>query len=410
MKKFFKATEVHSIVQLHDSVDLTILKIPVSYIRNSRRENNAFVVDLSEFLSENTSKWHSAICILEKLSLVRQSQHQEIREFGDGRFSLWGNQLYFSFPKKILTHNESNLDLIVFKHEFAAELLKSLFPLISEDIELLNDLVADSANTNNTFFSNYKKSSDLLMEILLNAGLEPSGRRFGILGGGRFPFTAMRLLAEGAESVMHNDIMEIKRKFSQNEVKAILSLVSFFGNNKNLAFEKINTEYKVKDLEIEEVFFEKYLSESKFDFLYSNSVLEHVAKVQEFYASIHNNLKTDGLTFHAIDLKDHLHFFDPLRFLYLSDEEYITINTENRLRVDDHVAFIKDKFFIISSERELLLKNGVTLRFKNDEYLNVPTKDLFLTASDLKLLNKRFSNKSLHDLNTIHFSFLGKKS
>jgi SAM-dependent methyltransferase len=61
---------------------------------------------------------------------------------------------------------------------------------------------------------------------------------------------------------------------------------------------------------------------NSFDFVYTVAVLEHLDQPDSSLAEIHRVLEPNGLTIHEIDLRDH-GSGDPVRFLALSDEEYL---------------------------------------------------------------------------------------
>jgi SAM-dependent methyltransferase len=97
------------------------------------------------------------------------------------------------------------------------------------------------------------------------------------------------------------------------------------------------------------------------DYVFSNSVLEHITDLEPTATNIFRVLPSGGLTAHHIDMRDHRDFERPLEFLKIDAETWkqrrgstVTAaagyNT-NRLRLSDFIAALeKSGFRILKSE------------------------------------------------------------
>jgi hypothetical protein len=136
--------------------------------------------------------------------------------------------------------------------------------------------------------------------------------------------------------------LPIKSDFSIEEIEVFEKIIEIFNPALSKNFKsKIKSQLKnisSSDLKIfDEIGFESLpLDVQNYDLVLSNSVLEHVQKLDLFYKRNYTLLKSGGKSVHMIDLSDHLNFFDPNAFLYLTEDEYSKIATENRCRASDH--------------------------------------------------------------------------
>jgi SAM-dependent methyltransferase len=127
----------------------------------------------------------------------------------------------------------------------------------------------------------------------------------------------------------------------------------------------------LKEIQIEDV-----------DFIYSNSVMEHIKNVHESVATMARILKPGGYMYHNIDMRDHYNFNSPFLFYKYDDStwnRFLTkegISYTNRMRCDDFMeVFDKNGFEIVElrTEREKLNQKKMSSKFahKSKEALEI---------------------------------------
>jgi SAM-dependent methyltransferase len=245
-------------------------------------------------------------------------------------------------------------------------------------------------------------------------------KKIFIIGCGAEPNVAIRFIAEGIRDIYVNDILKIKSVYSEIEKNTILDLIDIFSSQKrelvSNSFIKVSeTEFKINNIRIfDEINFENLSSLDNFDLTFSNSVLEHVHNVKDVYSQISKITKVGGYAYHTIDLRDHLNYFRPLEFLKLSKNDYLKINTENRLRSIDHLNYFKKNSFEILTVKYHFIKRS---EFENlssfiketdncDKYLEVPE---ILSDIDRSQLHPDFQKYDLRELSIIGISILARK-
>ncbi len=329
------------------------------------------------------------------------AQHEEVRTLGHGRFCLWGDRVMFS--------STDGSDCRTNGREYTVEipepaLLDALLRgygdwLAGTDEALLSRFVA-STHTNNTVFNNFfLQALPWLTHARERAG---RGSRAVVLGCGQRPWAAIRLLAEGFEHVIANDLLSVDHRMPNSVMAPFLSVVSATephlvaaltphlrqGTHDDVLFEGL-------DVRGDEAFEAMNISPGSVDFVCSNSVLEHVMHPEAVYAAMHRMMRPDAVAFHCIDLRDHLHTAEPLRFLYTSDEDYALINTENRLRASDHLRLAADAGF--DPEITFLIGVGPEMRQVTSWDEVTPS----VTTGQIAEMNPRFRDHSAADLSVV---------
>jgi hypothetical protein len=110
--------------------------------------------------------------------------------------------------------------------------------------------------------------------------------------------------------------------------------------------------------------------------------------------------------YHSIDLRDHRFFDgDTITFLYEDDEEYAKVNTENRLRASEHVAFLDQNGFDIVAERNWILQSEGPPAWSNAPEAIIPQ----VTPAMRERMNPKYHSLELRDLSTIATQLLCKK-
>lgn len=134
------------------------------------------------------------------------------------------------------------------------------------------------------------------------------------------------------------------------------------------------------------------LRKETIDFIFSNAVLEHVYNLKLTIEKINLLLKKGGITYHQVDLRDHLHIRDKcyLDFLKYPEKYWRFIGDTNRIRYSQYLKIFKKFNF------DLLEINSRKLKSKG---ISIIKKDF----------NKQFQKLSNEDLSIISFNILAKK-
>jgi len=134
------------------------------------------------------------------------------------------------------------------------------------------------------------------------------------------------------------------------------------------------------------------LRKETIDFIFSNAVLEHVYNLKLTIEKINLLLKKGGITYHQVDLKDHVHIRDKcyLDFLKYPEKYWRFIGDTNRIRYSQYLKIFKKFNF------DLLEINSRKLKSKG---ISIIKKDF----------NKEFQKLSDEDLSIISFNILAKK-
>lgn len=275
------------------------------------------------------------------------AQHQAIADQGVGRYSIWDTTVYFSASDgSDPATNGKGYELFVPEGHVARAIVEAhTATLVEDDVRLLS-LIRESGQVNNTFVNNFIFQCDGALAWLDTHG-QTRGRAV-VLGCGRKPWAPLRLLASGFDEVIANDLFPVLEAFPSMAIDDLVHVLRPLRPDMADRLQSLRSDCGGKSrvrglLTRGECGFEEMSVEAQsVDFVYSNSVLEHVTNAPGVYAAMARCLKPGGVGYHSIDLRDHLHFFDPLRFLQMSKDDYAEINTENRLRASDHLRLARD--------------------------------------------------------------------
>ncbi|MBJ7413855.1 MAG: methyltransferase domain-containing protein [Niveispirillum sp.] len=142
---------------------------------------------------------------------------------------------------------------------------------------------------------------------------------------------------------------------------------------------------------------------SKFDFIFSNSVLEHIFDPQRVMENLAYCAKPWSHSRHGVDYRDHRNFDDPLGFMLLDDIEYRTklVNKDtargNRLRPSELEYWINRCGFsvaerkvreynmesYINRHRELVLNSGLSRQYANCSAVDLYENSVLYTLTRL---------------------------
>jgi len=163
------------------------------------------------------------------------------------------------------------------------------------------------------------------------------------IGPGNSYISAYNFLLNGARKVILVDKYP-RIKSNKRQQKQLIKESSFIKSKygqeslffiKNGRIDERYIEFVPKDLT-------EAVIANEIDFVYSNSVLEHIKDVEKNIKIMSQIIKQGGLLYHAIDLRDHFNFHNPFLFLKYSHktwEKYLTkegVSYTNRLRYSEY--------------------------------------------------------------------------
>lgn len=341
--------------------------------------------------------------------LPRPTVHnQHILEFGDGRYCLTGDTIYFS-PHGDATAEGHAYEVEIPDPGYVAAVARARdLEIVGSDSALLG-LTVENADGNNTCWNNYFGQGWAIVDFLAEHDLRPSGQVVD-LGCGNMPWKALRLLAEGADYVIANDLGPVMKTLPSTSVEPFLELLRRIDPH---AYQQLAPRRHSADdgrvtiegltsaggIAFEDLDFTPGLA----DLVVSNSVLEHVKAPEAVYEAMARAVRVGGHMAHWVDLRDHLAFHDPLRFLHRSAEEYALIDTENRLRASDHLRLLAENGFDVLDTRVQALdpQTGTPGPWRP------PMDDVpAITAADRAGFDPAFHHYELADLSVVGLQFL----
>jgi SAM-dependent methyltransferase len=210
--------------------------------------------------------------------------------------------------------------------------------------KLINRLVPRVYSSN---FETLNEYFELMAGHLGRAGFSINGKSVLELGPGNSYMNAYNFLSKGARNVTLVDKYPrycdtaAQRSYIQDEI-------DFFKKKRSAdRFEYLDCRTCMPDQnyirfiagDLCEIDFSE-----KVDFIYSIAVLHHVRDLPRYVRKMSDMLNSGGMVFHAVDLKDKLHFSgSPFRFYRYSDFVWDRLMTEesvtytNRLRYGEYV-------------------------------------------------------------------------
>lgn len=287
----------------------------------------------------------------------RTDLHEAIARLGGGRFSLWGNRVYFSSSDgSNCRRNRRKYTLWIPSAAEAAALRDNYLLGFSKDSAALLRALLLNAEENNSFVNNFFRQYQAFASFAEDVELtNPKDGMAVIVGSGQMPWTSLRFLAEGWSRVVANDLMPVTQSFGSQMLGDLAEILSSIGQPEqgqellsNLGRRpNTNDLYSLDALTVlsEVPIEEANIADDCVDLIFSVSVLEHVSNPPAVYAAFRRMMKRGGLMYHSIDLRDHRSFADPFAFLTMSRHEYSTIATENRLRVTEHLSLLAEHGF-----------------------------------------------------------------
>ena len=257
----------------------------------------------------------------------RRRSTLQIRKTGNGSYSLWGENIYFSASDNSdCNKNARSYTLVLIDFANDSEVFLRISEQIARNDAALLALINQNYHMNKSLFSNFFGYYDYYRSVIDRHAMLP--QKTIELGCGERPYTALRFLMEGVSRCVVNDVAPIDGKFSYEFLQHLRTLVELTMRGSghkldNIIKRDFSDVCEIKGLEIyDRQPFEDIEVDGNFDLVYSVSVLEHVMKPREVIAKMRQLLKAGGYACHSIDLRDHRDFSNPLGFLHLTEQEY----------------------------------------------------------------------------------------
>lgn len=370
----------------------------------------AFTANLSEDSAVELNTQCGLISENGKIIGPGNALHQAIRDSGEGRFSVWGGGVFFSASDNTDPNtNGRQYELLLLDLAHDHPLFREFILRLEPDDKTLLQAIAGNSKYNNSIFSNFFRYYNDIEFVLKRHRLSVPDSILEV-GSGQRPFTALRFLLEGTKRYAVNDMMKISRHFAADLIDPLRDCLCFLApplvNRMDEVLVRRDDGYELRGLE---VFDEQpiwHVGEvGPFGFISSVSVLEHVTDPRRTVDRMSALLAPGGIMWHSIDLRDHSNFDLPLRFLFMTDQEYARINTENRARASDWMKIFEDFGF------EILESNDAILTAEGHQALTLDPKSIQpgVTTKMREAMAPPFNQKDLPDLSTLMVQVLCRK-
>jgi hypothetical protein len=358
--------------------------------------------------------------------------HNQIRILGNGSYSHWGNYVYFS--------SSDNSDPRANGREYAALIPTSL------DEEKKVEALAFTKSHEPDFFravltgSISKQGAELhavytFRALCMYAKLaQVSIQDAKILEIGASPTSGLALCLglAGARHIILNNIipieLDIDANFARNislltalvtpQVRSLDEVVDFSPNGKSCRLK--SSLYSVLD-NIDAQAIPRYFPDehSKVDLIFSFSVLEHIRSLPEVLAALANISSPKTVGIHMVDARDHTDFSNPLKYLYLSEDQFNANYSpdNNRWRLPDYVTMMSESGWLVRQTFVLgsppTLSNGNTDMYQAacrgpEVALSSSPNDLprIISTDEIKNLDEEFSNYTEEELSIVIFCLI----
>jgi SAM-dependent methyltransferase len=200
----------------------------------------------------------------------------------------------------------------------------------------------------------------MLSSVLTELAINLEGASVLEVGASPTHGLAIALALLGAAKVISNNIAEVDRDISFAYAKNIAVLTSLMAAPNRRFSELI--ERDGERVKLSDSIFEILGSTDAaalpehikdVDLIFSFSVLEHMRRLPEVLQRLRRAISPTGVTIHWIDLRDHTDFNDPLKYLRLSESEFLSKYSEdhNRWRASEYLRMFDDAGWKIIRKR-----------------------------------------------------------
>lgn len=406
-------------------------------LNNIRKEyGNCFTYDMSDvgYPGENSGiDRRSLLNVFEDGEMLGppSSPHDLIRSNGNGSYSHWGNTLYFSSSDNTscIDNNKEYMITIPSNIDEENDIIRKCVEYRSNHPDFMKDIISHSISTSGSeLHSLYMLRSllihaqsakvDLENSICLEIGSSPSNGLAICLG------------LAGVRHAYLNNICSIDERIPISFCTNISLLsalvlphkrsihdVVFFDDD---GFCRLNSNIftvldKTDALDIGD-------SVNDVNIIFSFSVLEHMRRLPEISNILTKIAAPNCVSIHSVDARDHTDLLNPLKYLYLTEEEFnLTYsNDHNRWRYSDYIKILENAGWKVEkslfSRNAPILPNGKTdmynLCYRGPEWNLLDQKDeisLIIEEKDIAKMDKTFSNYSPQELSILSFCVICRK-
>ncbi len=389
-------------------------------------------LDLKEYPGENLNSLRKSQLILfeDGVSIgVSSSSHEDIRKIGKGLFSHWENQLYFSSSDNTSPLKSDHEYVVQIPNDIEEEtkILSKLIYTNSLSSKLLNNLIINSISTNGgEFHSSY---SFRMFLMYLNIACVDIKKTIGLeLGASPTNGLAICLGLAGIKHLYLNNIVSINNNIDVQFAENISLLCSLMLPTSRELDEIVIFSEDKKSCRLNPDIFTVVDNTnalnlqgkvSNIDLIFSLSVLEHMRDLPQI-SKVLKQLSNDGcVSIHSIDARDHTDFSNPLKYLYLSEEEFLSSYSKdhNRWRYSDYKNFLANAGWTIEQSFYTgtlpVLPNGNTDMFEvarlgPEKWIvsNQSKLPVTVTANEVKKMDEEFQKYSLEELSSLVFTII----
>lgn len=366
------------------------------------------------------------------------STHQDIREHGRGRFSHWGSTLYFS--------TSDNTDPLTNGRTYRVISPKTDHEHIKQANSTAHSMASTSVFFKEVLSTALSTQGSELHSVftfrLLKMFLEKNARvieNLECLEVGASPTNGLAICLglAGAKSVTLNNKIKITREINLHFAQNVMLLLSLVQPIKRKLDEVVILDCNERHILNPEIFtFADELDAAhlstripekieKMDLIFSVSVLEHIRHLDVVLTELYNFGGRGCISIHGIDARDHTDFNSPIRYLYLSEDDFNNTYDEsnNRWRLPDYVEKMDGSKWATGRKTEVeYVKELSNLSGgKTDMYTlamcgpeNIFTKDLtdikqILSEAEVKNLDLAFHSYSAKSISALVFWMINIK-
>ena len=325
------------------------------------------------------------------------SSHDRIRTIGGGAFSHWGNQLYFSASdsSRPVANGREYACLVPESLDEERDLLERLAFSHAADARFLNAVLSGSLSTQGAELHSAFTLRCLLL-YCSRAGVAIEGKSCLEVGASPSNGLAISLGLLGARKVALNNIAPIPHEVDASFARSVAFLTGLIAPVRRTLEEVADLSADGRTCRLKPEIFTfvggtdalrlpEFVSD--IELIFSFSVLEHIRHLPQVMRALRKLAASDCVSIHAIDTRDHTDFANPLKFLYLSQEQFDASYSEehNRWRFPDYLKILSRAGWEVVSEYYMgalpVLDNG------NTDMMKVaslgPERMLFRSAAEL---------------------------
>lgn len=287
----------------------------------------------------------------------------DIRGGGSGAFCHWGECLYFSASDNSDPNtNGRRYQVVAPASEAEARLeARKTVSAVATDSDLLQaGLRASFSAQGAEFHSAYTLRT--LLSALGNAGFDPTGKTVLEIGASPSHGLGIALALLGAGRVVLNNLQTLPEDVPMAFATNISVLAALMSPLRRRLSEVVVPSFDGARARLSPRLFEIVPStdaarlpafDQEIDLIVSFSVLEHIRHLPEVLEGLRRAIRSDGLSIHGIDLRDHTDFNDPLKFLRFAEPGFLARYgpEHNRWRRADYLRMFREAGWRIARQR-----------------------------------------------------------